>query len=80
MEFVVPHLSGLAVTLVVENSSLFSNKPSCYKTCSNGIPQDSVLDPVLFLIYINDIVRAINKLKYILFAGGTTIYLQVNNL
>ena len=51
---------------------------SDFKPVNVGLPQRSILSPLLFLIYINDIVRTLNC-NVRLFADDTSLYVVVEN-
>jgi hypothetical protein len=49
---------------------------STSKLIECGIPQGSVLGPLLFIIYTNDLPNCLNYAKTILFADDTTVYMS----
>ena len=57
-----------------------NGKSSSLLTVSCGVPHGSVLGPLLFLVYINDLPNASKKLTFYLFADDTNIYYESKDL
>ena len=53
---------------------------SDYKVLSCSVPQGSNLGPILFLIFVNDIVNSLTVLKPVLFADDSCFYHSGGNL
>ena len=51
----------------------YQNVCSSTRELETGLPQGSVLGPLLFLIYVNDIHTVSNKLNFILYVDDTTL-------
>ena len=57
---------------------VIKGQSSEWGTISTGVPQGSVLGPLLFLVFINDIVDIVHS-EIKVFADDTSLYLTVDN-
>ena len=58
---------------------VFNSQNSENVDITTGVPQGSILGPLLFSICINDLITISNKLKFIMYADDTTIYFNLED-
>ncbi len=58
----------------------YQNISSGMQIITCGVPQGSVLGPILFTLYINDLVHASSALELLLFADDTNVFCSDKNL
>ena len=73
IKWYVSYLSNRKFIISMENANL--DKASI----TRGVPQGSVLGPLLFLIYINDIPQAVDS-ELLLYADDTCLVFQQRNI
>ena len=72
LSWVQHYLSGRKIRVVIDGHH------SSSREISAGVPQGSILGPLFFLVYINDISNAI-RCEISLYADDTALYIPFNN-
>ena len=65
-----------------KQSITYNNKKceSDFLTIKCGVPQGSILGPLLFLIYVNDLCKASSEISAVMFADDTNLFLSNKNI
>ncbi len=58
---------------------IINGQASDWGSISSGVPQGSVLGPLLFLLFINDVTHVIRHCSVRLFAEDTCLFIEVDN-
>ena len=74
MEWVKDYLSNRKQFVVYDNAKVYVGKVDI------GVPQGSILGPLLFLLYVNDLSNVSMKLSFIQFADDTSIFIKGGSL
>jgi hypothetical protein len=75
-----PYLHNKYIKTVIHNNDN-TNIASDWLRVRHGVPQGSILGPLLFLLYINDLPKRINKLSApTIFADDTSILFSDSNI
>ena len=59
---------------------VYNKIKSDIKNLVSSVPQGSILGPLLFIIFINDIVKSSSLLKFTIYADDAVLYLSSKNL
>ena len=52
----------------------FKNKDSSLVNIHKGVPQGSILGPLLFILYINDFIYSSDRFQFLMYADDTTLF------
>ena len=74
MEWVRDYLCNRKQFVVYNNAKSYMGKVNI------GVPQGSILGPLLFLLYVNDLSNVSMKLSFIQFADDTSIFIKGGSL
>ena len=75
-----PHMGGMCTLSHILIPNPLVGEESEFVPVTSGVPQGSVLGPILFLIFIDDMPQYTKHSQTRLFADDTIVYLTVSDI
>jgi hypothetical protein len=79
-ELIRSYLTDRYQQVLIDDDLTYSYMSSEWGKINHGVPQGSILGPMLFLFYVNDLPKVGNNTKPVLFADDTNIIVSNPNL
>ena len=71
--YLLQRIQYVSLTHTNRNNAILNKYSSSSRVNLHGVPQGSVLGPLLFLLHINDLTRIFQGVNFVLYADDTNI-------
>ena len=70
--------NGCSPTFSTENNMVLEGKASYWKPVLSGVPEDSQIGPLLFILYINDLTNHVDSCEISLYTDDSKLFREIS--